>query len=315
MPRRRSRHEFINQPVGRFEWEKLILRVEIDNAAKTVALAAATYGNTDGSSVGPSVPRLAAEFGWSEKHVQNQITLLREKGLLEVTRNHSPHHPTVYQLTFPAAGIASLSMRTDVDGYPWIGPRLKARGGRPAKLTGTAVLVTPGANQNSSSGVGIADRNSSSGVDEPNQNSSSGVDADGSPLTGTPVPVTERKPELEFHQTRTPVPANRNSSSPDHIDQTKTTPMSGSYSTPTSDGAAPEPGTKDQQDVDSPDPAVAYRSARRVLDALTPRDADNALAQARAELPSITGVRPLTIRAAQIITELVDRTERPEDEP
>lgn len=273
-------------PVGRYEWEKLILRAELDSATKLVALAAATYGNPDGTRVGPSVPRLAAELEWSEKHVQNQLSTLRKLGLLKEVRRHSAGHPTVYRLTFPAAGFDELPMRTDVDGYPWIGPRLPGRGGRKPTLTGTGVPVT----QN------------------PDRNSSSPQAAPEEPPTRTPVPVTQRSPELEFHLTGTPVPPDQNSSSPDHIDQTKTTPMAHNNSTPTSAEQDPEEANMNQPSGPGrPDPEAAYRTARRILDAARQYDPDalsRAFAQAARELSDrgIVGVRPRTILAAELLT-------------
>lgn len=287
--------EYKHTPVGRFEWEKLILRAELDVATKLVALAAATYGNPDGTRVQPSVPRLAAELDWSEKHVQNQLSELRRLGLLEVVRQHTRGYPTRYQLTFPSAGLGSLPMRTDVDGYPWLGPRLPSRGGRKPRLTGTPVPVNQPIDQNSSSGDDGYDQNSSSGEDG---------------LTGTPVPVTERSPELEFPITGTPVPNHRNSSSGDHTRPSKTPPVSGSYLTPTSPRPGPEqantnqPQGPTQRAPTEPDPAAAYRAARRIVDAAPRSDRDAALAQAAASLAAdgIVGVRPCTIRAADLLT-------------
>ena len=127
--------------MGRYEWERLILRAELETATKLVALAAATYGNPDGSRVAPSVARLSAELAWSERHVQAQLSLLRSLGLLKVTRQHSRWENTCYRLTFPA-DLKTVPLRTDVDGFPVQGPRKAGRGGRKPKSTGTPVPVT-----------------------------------------------------------------------------------------------------------------------------------------------------------------------------
>lgn len=289
-----------NTPVSRWEWEKLILRLELPTAAKVVALAAATYGNADGSRVAPSVPRLAVEMGWSDKHVQNQLSKLRGLGLLEVTRRHSPGRPTQYQLTYPAAGVGSLAMRTDVDGYPvMIGPRKAKRGGRKPKSTGTPVPVSEPVNENSSSGETPS-----------NQNPSSGETASADTHTGTPVPITESSPELEFHQTGTPVPGHRNSSSPDHKDQTKTPPVVTRTPPPTS---TPRDHTKEvmdqptqpaERDPTNRDPEAEYRAARRVVDNAPKSTRDAAIAEAGAHLAArgIVGVKPRIVRAAAILS-------------
>lgn len=298
-------------PVSRWEWEKLVLRLELPPATKLIALAAATYGNADGSRVEPSAARLAAELDWSEKHVQNQISKLRGLGLLEVTRRHSPGNPTRHQLTFPAAGTDPLPMRTGVDGYRVMqGPKKAGRGGRKPKLTGTPVPVRQDSNQNSGSGEYEHDQNPSSGIDDSNQNASSGETAPEQQSTGTPVPVTETKPELEFQQTGTGVPGHRNWSSPDHKDQTKTNPVVTRPSPPTStpqdhkEEAMNQPTNPTDRASKIPDPEADYRAARRIVDNAPKATRDAAIAEAAAHLAAqgIVGVKPRIIRAARILT-------------
>jgi DNA-binding HxlR family transcriptional regulator len=270
-------------PAKRSEWEKLILRLEIDSATKLVALAAAIYGNPDGSNVGPSVPRLAAELGWSEKHVQNQLSKLRDLGLLEVTRRHSIGKPVRYQLTEPADGTDSLPMRTDEKGYP-LAPRKRGRGGRKPALTGTPVPVEEAPDQNSSSGD--------------DQNWSSGEEASEEASTGTGVPVTERSPELEFQTTGTGVPNHRNSSSPDpYKTNTKTNPVVTETSPPTSDR-----GREDGAEIDRR--REALREARTRVAALDPARRDVALAEAM-RLLAAEGIRPTVSKVEPLAAHLL----------
>jgi hypothetical protein len=249
-------------------------------------------------------------MGYSTKYVQDQLTKLQTLGLLEVTRRSSPGQPTRYQLTFPEAGLDSLSMRTTVDGYPVVeGPKKKGRGGRKPKFTGTPVPV-----------IQDADRNSGSGDPTANRNPSSGVQPSGDAITGTPVPVTETKPELEFQQTGTPVPSNRNSSSPDHKDQTKTNPVVTHTPPLTSAPRDHEQITTNQRaptPPQLPDLATAYRAARRILDAAPREERDRALTQAARELAErgIVDVRQRTVRAGLILGQLPNRAAQEGPEP
>lgn len=240
--------------------------------------------------------------------------MLRDLGLLEMTRQHSPYSATRYQLTFPAGGLGSLPMRTDVDGYPVIqGPKKAGRGGAPhhkRKQTGTPVPVS-----------GDADRNSSSGDGESNQNPSSGEAAPAETHTGTGVPITERSPELEFQHTGTGVPPHRNWSSPDQTNQTKTNPVVTTTPPPTSaqqdhEQSANQPPNPRRTGTPLPDFETAYRDARRIVDPAPQATRENALAQAAAELRErgIVDIKQRTIRAATIITRLRDDPDWPPPE-
>jgi hypothetical protein len=248
---------------------------------------------------------------WSDKHVQNQLSTLQGLGLLEVTRKRSRWNTTQYQLTFPAAGLDALPMRTDVDGFRLMqGPKKAGRGGAPhhkPKSTGTPVPVDTAPDQNSGSGQHDVDRNPSSGQ--------SGL-ADA--LTGTPVPVTQRSPELEFPLTGTGVPQDRNSSSPDHKDQTKTNPVVTHTPPLTSAPRDHEQITTNQRaPTPLPDLATAYRAARRIVDAAPRDERDRALTQAARELAErgIVDIRQRTVRAGLILGQLPNRAAQEGPEP
>lgn len=293
-------------PVGKGEWEVLIRRVAIPNATKLVAFLVATYGSPNGSNVRPSVKRMAADLNEaSEKHVQDQLAVLRSLGLLEVVRKHSPGKTTVYQLTFPK-DLTSLALLYDIEGNPWIGPRLpKWRGGRKPKDTGTPVQVSED-----------GDQNSSSGMDEPHENSSSGENSptpelqfrSETPDTGTPVQVPDGTPELENPHTGTGEPSHQNSSSP-HPYRPYRPYLPGSSLTPTSAHENHDAKQIDLPDsLDDPDAERATYNAARFVVANTPIAVrDHALTAAAmqltpAELPDGSDRLPQRIdRRRQII--------------
>lgn len=296
-------------PASRKEWEILIRRAELPTATKSVAFIAATYGNPDGSRVGPSVSRLAVELGWSQKHIKTQLSLLRHYGLIEATRQPSPDRPTRYRLSFPK-DLTTVPMRTDIDGYPMIiGPRKPPRGGRPPNAAGTPVPAAgtpvPGeqaAEGNSSSSDELSEQNSSAelefqpegpsdgtGVPDPEYPTEPQLQHTGTPVPAgsepefqvegpsdvTGVPPTESAVEPQLRHRGTPVPAQGNSDSPDPNRPNQTTPMSGTYLPPTSAQPGSEPSKT--QPVD---PETAHRRARVALDAAPKAHRDLALAQA-----------------------------------
>jgi hypothetical protein len=70
---------------GRFEWERIVLRVVMPSSAKLVALALATYANKDGTRAHPGSARLVAVTGLGRRSVLRWLDLLREIGLIERT--------------------------------------------------------------------------------------------------------------------------------------------------------------------------------------------------------------------------------------
>ena len=316
-------------PVGKGEWEVLIRRVAIPNATKLVALLAATYGSPNGSNVRPSVKRMALELNeTSERHILEQLSVLRELGLLEVVRKHGPGRATVYQLTFPS-DLTSLMMLYDIDGNPWIGPRVpKWRGGRKPKQTGTPDQVTEEPDLNSSSGDSGYHLNSSSGDSADDLNSSSGEE-DVKPelqfrsqgaVTGTPDQVTPGTRELEIPQTGTPDPEHLNSSSP-HPYRPYRPYLPGSSLTPTSAHENHDakqidpPGSPDADTAETE--RAAYAAARLVVHHTPIAVRDRALTAAAMQLapsdPADTGTsdrlpkridrRQHILLAAQILEE------------
>jgi hypothetical protein len=109
--------------VGRFEWERLIRRLRLGfysgktkdpkrwvraSTVQQVALAAATYGNLDGTRIRPPVKRLARVCELDEKTVRICLQRLRRVNLLEQVsparspgRSGGPGRAAEYRMTYP----------------------------------------------------------------------------------------------------------------------------------------------------------------------------------------------------------------------
>ena len=178
-------------PARRNEWEVVVRRAALPEAPKLLALVLATFANPDGSKIHPGDELLADLCDWSQKHVREQIKVLRGYGLIECRVPAARRRAAEYQLTFPGEGTDPVAMRVGPDGNRLV-ERARGRGGRKPRLTGTPVPV-----------MGADDRNSSSPHEGSDRNWSSGQEGS---MTGTPVPVDSLLPELEFQMTGTPVP-------------------------------------------------------------------------------------------------------------
>jgi hypothetical protein len=93
------------EPVGRFEWERLIRRARLDASVMLVALTLATYANGDGSSVKPGQKRIKNVTGYSKATICRALARLREIGLLgyvfQASKDGREGTADEYQLTFP----------------------------------------------------------------------------------------------------------------------------------------------------------------------------------------------------------------------
>lgn len=74
---------------ARYEWERIVRRVVMPPPAKLVALALATYGNQDGTSIFPGNERLTAVTCQGEKTVRRALDWLRSGYLIERVREGS----------------------------------------------------------------------------------------------------------------------------------------------------------------------------------------------------------------------------------
>ncbi|WP_032376790.1 helix-turn-helix domain-containing protein [Rhodococcoides fascians] len=91
------------QPVGRFDWERVIRRVTVPPQAMFLGLVLATYANEDGSRVHPGTHRLARVMGVSVPTVKRGLSVLRETGFIQRVKqgNRWANQSDEYQLTVP----------------------------------------------------------------------------------------------------------------------------------------------------------------------------------------------------------------------
>lgn len=92
------------QPIGRFDWERIVRRVQIPSGVKFLALMMATYADPDGSRVHPGVERLARVMGVSEPTVKRSLAVLRSYGLIVLVKqgNRWANQADDYQLAVPS---------------------------------------------------------------------------------------------------------------------------------------------------------------------------------------------------------------------
>lgn len=93
------------EPLGRFEWERLLLRCDLPRTTKYVGLVLAVFTNRDGGNAHPGNRRLAALTGLKERALENNLKTLRELGLIERTEegngNRYYRRADCYRLTLP----------------------------------------------------------------------------------------------------------------------------------------------------------------------------------------------------------------------
>lgn len=94
------------EPIGRYEWERLVRRALLPKPVKLLALVLATYADPDGSRVRPGEAVLASVTGDSERNVRRLLRhLADELGLLsQVTRGGGRGgrgRAAVWRLTIP----------------------------------------------------------------------------------------------------------------------------------------------------------------------------------------------------------------------
>ncbi|HEV2346422.1 MAG TPA: hypothetical protein VGS97_20150 [Actinocrinis sp.] len=295
-------------PVRRNDWEVVVRRLALPDAAKLLALLLATFANPDGSSIRPGDELVGDLCDWSQKYVREQMKVLRDFGLIECVRPAARRRAAVYQLTFPGEGTEPAPLRVDPAGVRLV-ERTRGRGGRKPKLTGTPVPVNQDDDGNSSSGHDEDDRNWSSPQEPDDRNWNSGQSGPDGPMTGTGVPVTESSPELEFPMTGTGVPNDRNSSSPHHYRPLQDQSWVETDLPPTSevDQEASEETSPSQHNLADPERLrEAYRKARGVIAAApeTQRAAAMDHGIRLAAERGLTGARWPTILAAEYLDEL-----------
>lgn len=95
------------QPIGRFEWERIIRRIRMPKPLKFLALLLSTYADPDGTRVRPGVVELMEDTGDGDRHVRRLLGQLRDEyGLIQqVSRGGGrggKGKAATYRLTIPA---------------------------------------------------------------------------------------------------------------------------------------------------------------------------------------------------------------------
>lgn len=108
------------EPIGRYEWERLVRRARLPKPLKLLALVLATYADPDGSRVRPGLPVLASVTGDSERNVGRLLrVLVDELGLLTQTARGGGRggkgRASVYRLTIPVDLLDRLEMLSPED--------------------------------------------------------------------------------------------------------------------------------------------------------------------------------------------------------
>jgi hypothetical protein len=111
------------EPVGRYEWERLVRRARLPKPVKLLALVLATYADPDGSRVRPGLPVLSAVTGDSERHVSRLLTTLTDElGLLELVARGGGRggkgRASVYRLTVPVDLLERIPLLMPNDQLP-----------------------------------------------------------------------------------------------------------------------------------------------------------------------------------------------------
>jgi hypothetical protein len=108
------------QPIGRFDWEKLIFRAELPRHLKTVCWALAIWGNKDGSNVKPGQALTGDGLELSERSVGVYTDELVGLGWLILVRRGGgtgrEGRANVYQLSTPGA-LAPMRLDPDYNRY------------------------------------------------------------------------------------------------------------------------------------------------------------------------------------------------------
>ncbi|MDV6271086.1 hypothetical protein [Rhodococcus globerulus] len=105
----------VAQPVGRFEWERLIRRVSMPTGVKFLALMLATFADQDGSRVRPGVGHLALTLEVSARTVSRGFVWLRDNGFVTRVRqgNRYENMADEYQLSVPADILGRLILEPE----------------------------------------------------------------------------------------------------------------------------------------------------------------------------------------------------------
>ncbi|WP_028265195.1 hypothetical protein [Arthrobacter sp. MA-N2] len=110
--------EFTREPIGRFEWERILRRIQVSApSVKLVGFTMATYASADGGNVRPGQARLAAVMGASISTVRRGQAELEGIGMLDMVtkgrsfgRGHIGSFASEYRLTVPSDLLERIPM-------------------------------------------------------------------------------------------------------------------------------------------------------------------------------------------------------------
>jgi hypothetical protein len=134
--------DFTREPLGRFEWERLVRRALIKPpSVKLLGLVMATYASKDGTRVRPGQKRLANVMGTSVSTVERGQRALEALGFIEMTykghsagRGRSGGYASEYRLTIPADLLGRIPMLDPDENHP--SPTPGESESHPAPMTG-----------------------------------------------------------------------------------------------------------------------------------------------------------------------------------
>ena len=75
-----------------------VFESRLPHRLKSLAAVLASFGHDDGTSIRPSVDRVARLWGRSKRRALAALADLQALGVLVVVRPHAPHRPTEYRL-------------------------------------------------------------------------------------------------------------------------------------------------------------------------------------------------------------------------
>jgi hypothetical protein len=110
--------DFTRQPIGRFEWERILRRIQVSApSVKLVGLMMATYADASGGRVRPGQAKLAAVIGTSISTVRRGQSELESLGMLDMItkgrsygRGHAGAFASEYRLSVPSDLLEAVPM-------------------------------------------------------------------------------------------------------------------------------------------------------------------------------------------------------------
>lgn len=105
-----------HQPIGSFDWKRIVKRAELPRTTKLIAEFMSDFANADGTGIRPGVELLAKMADVSTRTVKTHLKVLRETGLIEKTKHsRALGMADEYRLTVPGPDRAPVPMRLDPD--------------------------------------------------------------------------------------------------------------------------------------------------------------------------------------------------------